>query len=61
MKSINFKSNIKVKIYENIDKLNFDLSNVLNIEMQKGLCIIPGGSTPKKIYEKTSKLNTKKK
>ena len=61
MKLINFKPNIRVKIYEDIDKLNFDLSNVLNIEMQKGLCVIPGGSTPKKIYENISKLNTKKK
>lgn len=61
MRLINFNSYLKVKIYEDIDKLNCDLSSILKNEIQKGLCIIPGGTTPKNIYEKLSNLNLKKK
>ena len=61
MRLINFNSYVTVKIYEDIDKLNCDLSSVLKNEIQKGLCIIPGGTTPKNIYEKLSNLDIKKK
>ena len=40
--------------------MNCDLSIVLKNELKKGLCIIPGGTTPKNIYKKLSKLNFKK-
>ena len=61
MRLVNFNSNLKVKIYDDIDKLNCDLSIVLKNELQKGLCILPGGTTPKNIYNKLPKYNIKKK
>ena len=61
MRLVNFNSNLKVKIYDDIDKLNCDLSIVLKNELQEGLCILAGGTTPKNIYYKLSKFNIKKK
>lgn len=61
MRLVNFNSNLKVKIYDDIDKLNCDLSIVLRNELQKGLCVLSGGTTPKNIYKKLSKFDIKKK
>ena len=60
MRLINFNSYLKVKIYEDVGKLNSDLSIVLKNELKKGLCIIPGGTTPKIFIRSYQNLISKK-
>lgn len=57
MKSFYFNQNIKVKIYENFNLLKDEIVNLFIKEFNKGLCIVSGGNTPKKIYEKISTSN----
>ena len=57
MKSFCFNQNIKVNTYENFNLLKDEIVNLFIKEFNKGLCIVSGGNTPKKIYEKISISN----
>ena len=50
-KIIFFNSNVKINIYDSINKLEVDCSKIFINQLNKGLCIVPGGNTPKKIFE----------
>ena len=55
MRIIDFNKKISLKIFEDVKSLNNELANLLINELKKGLCIVPGGNTPKSVYEIVSK------
>jgi len=57
LKSFYFNQNIKVNIYESFNLLKDEIVNMFIKEFNKGLCIVSGGNTPKKIYEEISIRN----
>ena len=50
-------NNINIKICNSTIKLIELTSNIITEELNKGLCIIPGGRTPIKIFNHLSKFN----
>ena len=60
MKIINIKSNFNLKIFDDHDELDLSLVNFLRNKLKNGLCVFPGGETPKRIFKKiTSTLPSK--
>ena len=49
-------NNINIKVYNSLSKLIESTSDIIIEELNNGLCIIPGGNTPKKILNHLSKL-----
>jgi 6-phosphogluconolactonase len=64
LKSIYFNQNIQLNIFDNLNHLQDNVTELFISEFNKGLCVISGGNTPRKIYDKISKrddLKTKRK
>jgi 6-phosphogluconolactonase len=55
-----FFENINFRIFNSNETLTKDLALKVEFFLRKGLCVLPGGSTPKKLYQKISKnINNK--
>mgnify|MGYP001175739390 CR=1 FL=1 len=57
MRSISFNHNVKLLIYSDLNCLKDDVADLFVKEFNKGLCVVSGGATPKKIYKEISKKN----